>query len=70
MTKQKQLSNEFDVLHLRENNPWVRGAQRSGAVEHSCRGIFGQEPAEEATRKQRDWPGDGNFLLRLAGPIF
>lgn len=25
ITKLKQFSNEFDVLHSRENNQWVRG---------------------------------------------
>lgn len=52
MTKQKQFSNEFDVLYSRENNPWIKQVQcltRSGAL---FLRNFGQEQVLDSARKE------------------
>ena len=41
--KLKQVSNDFDVLFLSENNPWTVGVQGSPVVEeYSFQGIWGR----------------------------
>lgn len=44
--KLKQVSNDSDVLYLRENNPWTVGVQGSPVVEeYAFQGIWGRSEA-------------------------
>ena len=68
------MSNRFDVLYSRENNPWIWGVQcltNSGA-------LFGRDLSQElvlqSVRKGNmetghDWLGGWDFLTRLVGPV-
>lgn len=41
MTKMKQFNNKFDVLSLRESNPWIEGVYSAcQAVKTSTPGMF------------------------------
>ena len=46
MMKLKQVSNDSDVLFLRENNPWTVGVQGSPVVEeYAFQGIWDRSKA-------------------------
>lgn len=52
MTKQRQFSNEFNVLYSRENNPWVGGGQYLISSGACFPRVLGQEQVAEASKKQ------------------
>ena len=52
MTKIMHLRNEYSVLYLFENNPWMGKYSASQAEEHSFEGIVGKRASDEGMWKQ------------------
>lgn len=71
MTEIKQVSNDFDVLYSRANNPHSGGAPCLTGSEVLCLRGFEQQGAlwkvQEETQKRGKM---GCFLTKLAGPPF
>lgn len=61
MTKLKQSSNGFAILHSTEDNPWMEEHRASQAVEHSSLGILGKNNFMEYQKGRaetgHDWLG-------------
>lgn len=67
MTKIKQFTNKFDVLHSKENNLGITGVQCLTDSGHSYEEILGRDEfhrvLEVETQKQHDWLEAGDFLI-------
>lgn len=50
----KQFSNKFDILYLKENNPWAGGVHKAyQAVSILPQGCFGKSKFSRALEQQR-----------------
>lgn len=75
MPELKYFSNKFDVLYLRETNPWIGRLQCFRSSGTFFLRDFGQEGVSQSLRRGKvetghNWLGDRGFPGRLVGPIF